>query len=349
MSFDQFRLVLNWGAAILFCSLLLVTGLWPQATSPLPRGAGPSTRLLTPEEFKQRLSGPILVIPTPFRDDLSIDYQGVRNMIQGALGHDLKVVALTAGDSKYSVLSEDEIRAMTKTMVEAAGDRALTIGATGRWTLEEGETVEDLVRHIVSYARFAENVGVNGLQVLLPGELSEDEYVQHYGEIARRTRLPIVLHGNFSEPLLRRLLEIDSIAAMKEDIGLQYLIDRLAVFGERLAIFTGGAESRFLVAYPYGCRAYYSVFYQFAPEVGQQFWALVQEERIRDAGDFVVRYEYPLMSRFTHGLWHAALEYFGIAPRYLRPPYETLSEEEFKEMERLFATTGIAQYRKDQD
>ncbi len=296
---------------------------------------------LTPDEFKKRLVGPILVIPTPFKADLSIDHAAVRRMIEGALKHESKVVALTAGDSKYDVLSEEEIRALTRTIVEATGCRGLTIGAAGRWKLKEGETVEQVVNDVISYAEFAESVGVSGLQVLLPGELSEDDYVRHYGEIARRTRLPIVLHGNFSESLLKRLTAFPTIAALKEDISLQYLIDRLIVFGDRLVIFPGGAESRYLVAYPYGCQAYYTVMYQYAPALGQEFWRMVRQGKLREAGDFVRKYEHPLMSRFTHGLWHAALEYFGVAPRFLRPPYETMKESELDEVKRLFDAMGL--------
>ncbi len=38
--------------------------------------------------------------------------------------------------------------------------------------------------------------------------------------VAAATVLPIVLHGNYSIPLLEKLLRIESIAALKEDITL---------------------------------------------------------------------------------------------------------------------------------
>lgn len=43
--------------------------------------------------------------------------------------------------------------------------------------------------------------------------------------MARKTRLPLVLHGNFLEPLRRRLVQIEAIVAMKEDVSLEYMIE----------------------------------------------------------------------------------------------------------------------------
>ena len=65
------------------------------------------------------------------------------------------------------------------------------------------------------------------------------DVVKHYQDIARRTRLPLVLQGNYPIAMLEELLKIESIVAMKEDVDLDYIIETTKRFGERLNCFAG--------------------------------------------------------------------------------------------------------------
>src|SRR5689334_19505318 len=96
------------------------------ASSPLPRP-------LSPAAFKQNLAGPILSLPTTFNSDLSVNLNGIRHMVARARRYRIPVFELTAGNSKYAQLSYDEIKQVTRTMVEAAEQDGLTIAATGAW------------------------------------------------------------------------------------------------------------------------------------------------------------------------------------------------------------------------
>jgi 4-hydroxy-tetrahydrodipicolinate synthase len=317
----------------LLCLILVV--LLPAAApvAAAPAGTGP----MPPQEFKRRLVGPIFNIPTPFTRDLGIDFDAERRMIDRALKYDVGVVALTAGDSRFGLMSYDEIKEVTRVMVEHTAGRAVTIAATGaskEWTREK----------VMAFARYAEALGASALQVLVPADLKSDEeaLVGYYREVAATTRLGLVLHGNYSEALLRKLVAIDSIVAMKEDVGLEYLIDRQIVFGDRLAIFPGGNELRFLVGYPYGCPAYYSNFAGFAPKITRDFWRAIKKGDLRAATRIGLQYDYPfVMKGFTHERWHAALEVFGVAPRYLRPPDRSYSDAEMKEAEKYWRDLGV--------
>ena len=247
------------------------------------------------------------------------------------------MVALTAGDSRFRLMSYDEIKELTRVMVGAVADRAVTIAATGGskdWTRNK----------VMEFARYSETLGASALQVLLPDELkaNEDELVGYYQEVARHTRLAIVLHGNYSESLLRKLASIESIVAMKEDVGLEYLIDRQIVFGDRLAIFPGGNELRYLVGYPFGCPAYYSNFAGFAPRITRDFWQAIKRGDLRKATKIGMKYDYPfVMQNFTHERWHASLEYFGVAQRYLRPPDKSYTDEQMKEVQKFWDGLGV--------
>ncbi|MFB3904607.1 MAG: dihydrodipicolinate synthase family protein [Acidobacteriota bacterium] len=289
-------------------------------------------RAAAPQDFRRRLAGPIQSQPTPFNEKREIDHAAVRRMAERALRYGVPVFALTAGNSQYHSLSYEEVKALTRTLVEAVDGRGLTIAATGQWWTERA----------VDYARYSESVGADAVQILMPAVYgSEDELVEHYRVISRATRLPLVLHGQYPEPLLRKLLEIESIVAMKEDGQLADYIDRAIEFGKRVEIFGGGAENRYLVGHPYGAKAFYSTYCSFAPDIPMRFWQAVKANDLRKATEITARYDYPFIKRFTHPFWHATLEFFGVARRYMRPPQHTFTDEQMKEVAEFFEAQGV--------
>jgi dihydrodipicolinate synthase/N-acetylneuraminate lyase len=305
----------------------------PVAPASPPVAAARQRRLLTPEEFQARLEGPIQSGASPFTADFSVDYAGVRNMVARGLHYGIRVFAMTAGNGQYHALEQSEIRGIAAAMVEAANDDAVVIAATGDWWT--GLTV--------NFARYSEAVGADAVQVMLPSRAeNESAIVQHFEAVASATKLPIVLHGQFSAPLLRKLLPaVPTIVAMKEDGELAYYIDRQIEFGDRLNIFGGGAESRFLVGQPYGAKAFYSTYSGFAPDISIRFWEAARRGDIKAAADITRRYDHPFISRFTHPFWHATLEHFGVAQRYMRPPQTSYTDEQMTEVKAFFDAQGL--------
>lgn len=307
-------------AAVAASSLLRVTAAaktWPQRS---------------PKEFKARLVGPILSNPTPFTSNFEPDYDGLRRIVARAVRHGVPVFASTAGNSQYSSLSYEEVKSVTRVLIDAVDGRGLTIAATGDWWTSRA----------IDYCRYAESLGADAVQVMLPPRRGGDsEVVAHFEAIARGTKLPIVLHGRYSEPLLTRLAAIDAIVAMKEDLELTYYIDRQIEFGDRFEIFSGGAENRYLVGYPYGSKAFFSVYTTFAPDISMRFWKAVQANDLTAAASITKRYDYRFIKNFSHEFWHATLEYFGLAQRYLRPPQRSFTDDEMTSVKAFFDGQGL--------
>lgn len=292
---------------------------------------------LTPEEVKARIKGPILTIPTPFTADFKVDYQGVRNMVNLALANKVGVYELTGGNSQYNVLSYDEIKKLTKVLVDAVAGRGIVIAATGAWWTGQA----------VDYARYAQSVGADAVQVLLPSG-TDDLYVEHFKKIAAETDLAIALQGAPSFPLMERLVQIPAIVTMKEDGTDEYYAEVTKRFGKRLAIFCGGQIRRYLIGRPFGSPAYFSFFYTFAPGVGNQFWNAVQRDDLAAAQAVVDNYEKPVFAfcqagpRGFHAYWRAFMEHFGVAKRYVRPPDESCTDEDMKRVAALVKRLNIA-------
>ncbi len=303
------------------CEALSATPLWAAEHPRTP---------LTPEEVKSRIRGPILTVPTPFTADFAVDHQAVRNMVRLGLANGIQVYELTAGNSQYGVLSYDEVKKLTKVLTEAVAGRGIVIGATGAWWTGQA----------VDYARYAQSIGANAVQVLLPSG-TEDGYVEHFRQIAAATRLAIVLQGDPSFKLIDRLVEIPSIVAMKEDGSDAYYADLQKKYGRRLAVFCGGQKRRYLIGHPLGSPAFFSFFITFAPKVTTRFWEALKRGDTAAAREIVDRYEKPVFDfclagpRGFHAYWRAFMEHFGVAKRYVRPPEESCTEEDMKRVRAL--------------
>lgn len=303
--------------------------------SPVPLAASKRAPL-APEELKKRIRGPIMSIPTPFTADFAVDYEGVRKMVCLGQTHGIGIYELTAGNSQYHALSYEEIKELTRVLVEAVGGKGIVIAATGPWWTGQA----------IDYARFAESVGADAVQVLLPIG-TYDGYVEHIRRIAANTQLGIVLQGEFTLPLLERLVQIPSVVSMKEDQGEKFYVDVQRKFGQRLAIFCGGQKWRFLVAHPYGSNAYFSTFSTFAPQVAIRFWQAIQKNDMRTAHEIVKKYDQPFFDFCTSGpgtfpaYWRGVLEHFGVAKRYLRPPQDVCTEEDMRRIAAFFDGLGL--------
>jgi 4-hydroxy-tetrahydrodipicolinate synthase len=299
---------------------------------PLSMQAAAGNARLTSQEFKQRLRGPILSIPTPFTADFQLDTAGVRRMIQRALEKNITIFELTAGDSQYPYLAYEEIKELTRVVTTAVGNRGITIIGTDAWWTER----------VLDFARHAESVGATALQVMKPAGAEDPGVVEHYRRIASETHLPIVLHGDFSMALLEQLTGIDSVAAQKQDVTLSYFVDEMIRFGKRVNCFAGGGLDWYLVGQPYGATAYFDSWASFAPEVAVRFWEAVQRADYAAEVDIIEKYDHAFIQNFSHPFWRATLEYFGVAGRYLRLPMHSYTDAEMAQVKQFYDKLGIS-------
>lgn len=285
---------------------------------------------LTPQEFQRQIVGPILSVPTCYRQDLSLDLEGMQRIIDLGISSGCRIVTLTAGNNQYDLLNYEEIRNLTQGIFEAVDGRAIMIAATGKWDTDQA----------VDYAKFVGNLGADALQVTLP-QLNDDRMIEHFKAITTATPVGIVLHGDPPMPLLSRLLEMESIVAFKEEYNTIYSLQLYRTFGKRLTLFAGGEKARMLTYYPYGMRAWYSTFMTFAPSVAIQFRKAVEAGDLMQAGQVVLRYETPVFQRWSHAFWRATCEHFGLALRWMRGPEKPFDEEQMRELIAFYESLGL--------
>ena len=298
---------------------------------PGPRSARAAGSKLSPEEFRKRLRGPILSIPTVYTKDFQLDMQGVRNQIERASKAGVKVFALTAGNNQYDRLTYQEIRRLTSVMIETVAGRGLTIAATGPWWTGQA----------VDYMRFAAAAGADCVQVLLPRHGPPERLLGHFQKIAAAADISIGLHGKVPLPALKQLVTIDQVVAYKEEYPQSYSMEVFHLYGKRLNIFAGGQKSRFLFYQPYGMQAYYSTFATFAPEIAMKFWRAAERGALDEARRVMFEYDIPFFQKWSHAFWRATLEHFGVAQRWLRPPEKSFTDKQMTEVGAFYRQLGV--------
>src|SRR5215471_6299594 len=101
--------------------------------------------MTTTTSLRDRLRGPICSLPTPFTQTGELNEDGARRIIDIAIAGGTQAVMLTWFDSLYPLLSDAEVYALSRLVIEHVAGRALVIAADRSWWTGQA----------VDYAHFA--------------------------------------------------------------------------------------------------------------------------------------------------------------------------------------------------
>jgi dihydrodipicolinate synthase/N-acetylneuraminate lyase len=136
--------------------------------------------------------------------------------------------------------------------------------------------------------------------------------------------------------VLRILVESEPrIAALKDDICGDFAKRVATLCHPAWAIISGGQKQNHLDLFPYGCDGYMSTFIHFNPPIAHRYWDLVVGGDLATAAALINRYDRPYFDRILampggfDGGFHATLEAAGLAGRWRRQPYHSLTDAEY--------------------
>ena len=288
------------------------------------------------DEVRAALTGPISSLTTPFTRDGAVDHDALRTLIDANLAGGSRTALLTWGDSLFSVLTDDEVAAVTATVADHARGRALTVAADSDWWT--GKSVE--------FARYCRAIGIDLLMVKPPvwSPPGTAEFVEHYRAVAREIPVMLVTNVWAGTPdvalsVVAELLDrVDGVMALKDDMGGELARKLTAMAGERWAVFAGGQKQNHLDLVHYGAVGYMSTFVSFQPEVTRRYWNAICAGDWTAAARVVEHDDWPLFDYLTRlrggfdGGMHALLEIFGVVPRWRRPPLVNLDDAEVERL-----------------
>lgn len=160
----------------------------------------------------------ITAMITPFKEDLSIDYEGAQKLALTLVqeGSEGLVISGTTGESP--TLSIHEKMELFRVVKEAVGDKGFLIAGTGT------NATADCLR----ITEGASKVGVDAVMVVVPyyNKPNAEGIFQHFKAAASVTDLPMILYNvpgrtgiNMLPETIARLSLIPNIVAVKEACG----------------------------------------------------------------------------------------------------------------------------------
>jgi len=164
------------------------------------------------------ITGSIVAIVTPMHEDGSVDYDGLRGLIDWhiAEGTDCIGVVGTTGESP-TVTVDEHCEIIRVAVAHAAGRVPIMAGAGGNATAEA-----------IELTRFAKEVGADCTLQVVPyyNKPSQEGMYRHFRAVAEAVDLPVVLYNvpgrtvaDLQHDTVMRLAQIPGIVGIKEATG----------------------------------------------------------------------------------------------------------------------------------
>lgn len=292
------------------------------------------------------LTGPMTSVHPVFTREGELDFDGLARCIEHDLAAASGTMLLTYGDSLHSILSDREVGDLLRAVVRITAGRAMVVAADRQWP----------TRIEVEFAREARDAGADLLMVLPPnwgGSALVETLVDHYRTVAAEipTMIVTAAFAGIQEQgleVLRILVEAEPrVVALKDDLVGEFARRVGSLCHPAWAIISGGQKQNHLDMHHYGCDGYMSSFLHFNPPIAQRYWQAVTANDMAGAADVIARFDRPFMDRilalpggFDAGI-HATLEAAGLAGRWRRSPYYTLSDAEYDEFKAFLTDRGM--------
>ncbi len=184
--------------------------------------------------------GVLVAVTTPFRADLSVDFDQLQEHVRWLAAEGCNGVAPCASMGEYRALSDDERAAVVRATVQAAPSGCAVVPGVGGYGSRQA-------RH---WAEQAAEAGAHGVLARPPdGPVARAaDVVAHYREVAA-VGLPVVAHNDpydtrldLTPDLLATVAEIDGIVAVKEVSGDVRRLHRLRDLCPHVDVLVGADD-----------------------------------------------------------------------------------------------------------
>ncbi len=292
------------------------------------------------------LRGPVYPVCPAFKEDHSFDAESTLAYTNYLISNGAKILMVTAGTSRFNLLTEAEIKSLNKLVVEAGSGKAITIAANPM----SGSTDK-----AIEFARYSKDIGADAILLYYPERYyNDDRVIAYYDSIAQSTDIGIMIHAMpmrnakagpiksvpYTVGLCERLSQIENIVGMKEesgDIGLRYKLAE-SLRDKMSFIVAGGSMRTFLSCVLYGFHGFLVGVGSIKPQIEEKFYDYVLNKEYDKALYIVDHIETPFFDVAFNLGWHiamkGAMDIAGLMPSYERPPLQPADESEKAELKK---------------
>lgn len=285
-----------------------------------------------------------MAIVTPMKKNQDVDYERLKELIDFQIdnGTDAIIIAGTTGES--STLTMEEHRRVIQAAVEFAGHRVPVIAGTG----------SNCTRTAVQLTKEAEEDGADGALVVTPyyNKATQQGLLDHYGQIASNTKLPIILYNVpgrtgcniLPETVAAMVKEHENIVGLKEATGNMAQASRtMHLCDGRLQMFSG-EDALVVPLLSIGGQGVISVIANIAPKQTHDMVMSYLNGDTETARKLQLK-SLPLVDALFSEVnpipVKKALSLMGMCENVLRSPLSAMSEEKAAELERAMKEYGL--------
>lgn len=310
------------------------------------------------QELREKLQGPTVAMTTPFKNDYSVDYEGLRKLTRLFIDGGIPNVIVAGSTGEFFSMNDEERKKVIKTVVDEAAGKMTVVG-----------TAAHSGTHLaIELAQYCKEIGCDGVMVTPPYySFSGFEGLQrHFELIGDSVDIGLVLY--FSGSVLRfpevsgmvredfvcpaefkELLSIPSIGAMKDasgNYGFHRDISRELEGNMGVRVMGSDGMSYHLWGHRWGSRCFLTGLGNIWPEHEVDFFNRMERGDIDGAQKIVAELELPYLeaTKATGKYWSAVkflLNEEGLPGGIARPPLLDLNETDQKNVREMARKTGL--------
>lgn len=180
--------------------------------------------------------GSCVALVTPFTDD-GVNYEKLEELIEWQIEQGTDAILICGTTGEASTMPDPEHKAVIRFAVEKINGRVHVMAGTG----------SNDTNHAIELSKFAQSAGADSILSVTPyyNKTTQEGLYQHFKAIAEAVSIPVVLYNvpsrtnlNISPETLKRLSEIENIAAIKE-CNLDQVSRTRLLCGDNLIIYSG--------------------------------------------------------------------------------------------------------------
>lgn len=236
---------------------------------------------------------------TPFKDDLSVDLDSIKKIVQNQLENNIDAFIVLGTTGESPVINYDERRKIISAVAEEASGKVPVIVGTG----------SNDTKKVVENNKQAADLKADGVLIVNPyyNKGTQESLLEHYKFISEKTKLPIILYNVPSrtgmnilpETVIKIHKECNNVIAVKEASGdISQIAKLISLKPESLSVLSGN-DDQTLTIMALGGDGVISVFSNPYPSEMKQFADAMLNNKLSAAQKFNNKYLSMMISLFV--------------------------------------------------
>ena len=227
--------------------------------------------------------GLYVVLTAPFKENGEIDENGLRANIDWFLECGLNGIICTGSTGSFDTLTESEIKKVINITANQVSGKSMVLAGTSATS----------TKACIELSQYAESDGMNGLLIVPPFYCipSEYELFEHYNNIAKSIKIPIIVYNNprrtgvdmLPDFLIKLASDIENISYVKESSGDVNRIQQIVSEGSKIINVFIGSDDAALSALLMGAKGWIATCSNIIPEIALDLVKAVKKKNLSEA------------------------------------------------------------------